>query len=138
MCSLRLTALGGDIGEEILEALAVLFGYDYGDSHAQAGVDSADEAIDFDGPFGTDTRGEAGADPERVGGFDKHAVGADVACAGAENGRAPFNLKIGAVIVARSPATLRPSWIVSTAHDLPVRPLLRTRTIGLWKLDPTL
>jgi hypothetical protein len=86
---LRLVGLAGfcgDVGEEVLEALAMLFGNDDGDAHAETGLDPADEAVDFDGSFGADARGEAGTNPERVGGFDEHAVGADVSCAGTQNG----------------------------------------------------
>jgi hypothetical protein len=77
---------GGDVGEEVLEAVAVLVGDCYGDAHTQAGLDAFDEAVDLYGHFDADACGEAGADPERVSGLYKHSVGADIARAGAEEG----------------------------------------------------
>jgi hypothetical protein len=109
-------AFGGDLGEEVLESFALLFGDYHGDAHAEAGFDAFDEAIDFDGHFDADVGGEACADPERVGRFNEHAVGADITSAGAKNGGAPFDLEIGAVVIARSPAALQPSRMVPTGH----------------------
>ena len=74
------------MGEEFLVDVALLFGDGDADAHAEAGFDAFDEAIDFDAAFVADVGGETCADPERVGGFDEHAVGADVTSAGAENG----------------------------------------------------
>ncbi len=74
------------MGEEVLEAVAVLVGDCDGDAHAEAGFDAFDEAVDLYGHFDANACGETGADPERVGGLDEHSVGANVARAGAEKG----------------------------------------------------
>lgn len=111
-----LVAFGGDLGEEVLEFFALLFGDYYGDAHAEAGFDAFDEAIDFDGHFDANVGSEAGADPEGVGRFDEHAVGTDITCAGAKNSGAPFDLEIGAVVIAWSPTALQPPRMVPTGH----------------------
>jgi len=118
----------------------MFFGDVHGDAHSQPGFDALDEAIHLYRPIRPDVGGESGSHPERIAGLDKHAVGADITRTGTQNRRTPLDLKIGAVIVTRSPTALRPSWMVSTAHDLAVRPLLRTRIIGLLLLnsDPCL
>jgi hypothetical protein len=114
----------------------VLLGDVDGDAHAQAGLDALHEAIDFDGAIGSDAGGEAGTYPEGVGGFDEHAVGTDITSASAENGGTPFDLKIGAVVIPRSPAALRPPWMVSTAHDVLIRPSC-TRSDQVAEASPT-
>ena len=114
--SRALVALGGDLGEQVLESFAVLFGDDHGDAHAEARLYPLHETIDFDGHFHADAGGEAGADPQRIGRFDEHAIGTDITCPGAKNCRTPFDLEIGAVVIARSPASLQAPWMVASAH----------------------
>src|SRR5271167_5001844 len=57
--------------------------------------------------------------PQRIHGFDEHAIRADVACAGAQDCRTPLDLEVGAKRVARRPASIRPPGrLVPTAHGL--------------------
>jgi hypothetical protein len=125
----RLTAFCGDLGEEVLKSLAVFLRHYYGNAHTQAGFDPFDEAIHFDGSVGADMCREARTDPKRVAGFDEHAVGTDITCSGAEDGGAPFDLEIGTVVVALSPASLQSSWMVATAHDWPFAPSCEPESI---------
>ena len=74
---------GGDAGEEVLEALAMLLWDHYGDAHAQSRFDSLHKTIDFDRAIGSDMRGKTCAYPEWVGRFNEHAIGTDITCPGA-------------------------------------------------------
>ncbi len=62
--------------------MALLFGDGDADAHSATGFDAFYETVDFYAAFVSDVGSETGADPERVGGFDEHAVGTDVARAG--------------------------------------------------------
>src|SRR5215469_9636462 len=74
-------------------------------------------------------RREAGADPEGIGHFDKHAIRTDVARVAAENGGAPFDLEASTKLVARRPAAFEaPGWLIPTAHNLGMPPCQGKRT----------
>jgi len=109
---------GGERGDQILVTLVVLLLADSdGDGHSAAGLDTLDAAIHFYGMIESEVRGETGADPERVGGLDEHAVGADVARFSAKNGGAPFDFEVGAKGITRRPAALvAPGRMLPTGH----------------------
>jgi len=54
------------------------------------------EQSTFSGWFEIQARGEARANPERIHGFDKHSIGADIARARAQYRRTPLDLEVGA------------------------------------------
>lgn len=64
-------------------------------------------------------RRKSRANPQWIGRFDEHSIRTDVARAGAQNCRTPFDLEVGAKRVACRPASIRPPGrLVPTAHGL--------------------
>src|ERR1051325_11073705 len=88
-----------------------------GDSHAAAGFDAFHEADDLDRLLQLKIGSKASADPERIGGFDEHTIGADIAGAGAKDCGAPLDIQVRVEVVTRRPATFQPaSGCVCDAH----------------------
>src|SRR5580704_19470019 len=58
-------------------------------------------------------------DPQGIDRFDEHAIRAYVARTGAQDGRTPFDLEVGAKRVSWCPASIRsPGQLIPTAHGL--------------------
>src|ERR1700722_1945814 len=57
------------------------------------------------------------ANPQRIGRLDEHAIDTDIARAGAQDCRTPFDFEVGAKRVARRPASVGPPGrLIPTAH----------------------
>ena len=108
-----------------------------GNAHTEAWFDAFDEAIDSDGLFEPEARGETCAYPERIRRLNEHPVGADIARAPADERRAPFDLEVGVKCIAWRPAALQPSRMVRVAHR-PVEPLLRIPACSARAVSPGL
>src|SRR5262249_40295654 len=61
--------------------------------------------------------GKSGAYPKRIGRFDKHSAGADVASVRAHHRGTPFDFEVGVKAIARRPAALESAdSLIPTAH----------------------
>src|SRR5258708_13472829 len=76
------------------------------------------KTVEFHGAIESRSRGEAGANPQRIDRFDKHSAGADVARTSPQDRGTPLDLEVCAERVARSPAPFESSgWMAPPAHE---------------------
>src|SRR5260370_41561172 len=88
-----------------------------GHAHAMTGLHALHKTVDFHRARECEPRGEAGAHPERIGGFAKHSAGADVARASTQQRGAPFHPAVGTERTTPRPAAVETSGsMIPTGH----------------------
>jgi hypothetical protein len=97
--------------------LSLIFAKFNGNAHAEAGLNAPDRTFQPHRAIHGEARSKACADPEYIVGLNEHAAFADIARAGAQTSRTPFDLYDSLIAVARrSPTFGADSFRFSQVH----------------------